>query len=148
MLLILSHRVLNLIKIRINVSQHITGHTVLNPPRLFLVPVPQSVSRESKWFPSNWQRVIPSLLHMWKRLELHIWKTPTARQKKVKLLQISKLLMQNSSCPTQIASKLRWAMSSEKKEHFAFAKTVLGNFRQRRQVSLKFGVFYVECMYT
>lgn len=35
---------------------------------------------------------------MWKHLLLHIWKKPAARQKKVKLLQISKLFMQNSSC--------------------------------------------------
>ena len=41
----------------------------------------------------------PPLLHMWKHLLLNIWKMPAARQKKVRLLQISKLFMQNSSCP-------------------------------------------------
>ena len=35
------------------------------------------------------------LLHMWKHLLLHIWEMAAGR----KLLQISKLFMQNSSCP-------------------------------------------------
>lgn len=85
-----------------------------NTLRLFSIPTLHSVSGESKWSLSKWHRAIPSLLHMWKRLALHIWKAPTARQKKVELLQIFKLLMQNSSCPTQ--NCIQTAMSNVKQK--------------------------------
>lgn len=56
------------------------------------------------------------LLHMWKHLLLHIWNAPAARHKKVKLLQISKLFMQNSSCSInciQTSMSKRWPARTE-----------------------------------
>lgn len=137
MAIILAHKFvcfLNSVNMRICVLLYYTTHS-FEPTRTIFGPNAALCLWRVKMFPVR--RVLPSMimLHMWKRLVLHIWKTPNARQKKVKLLQIFQLLMQNSSCPTQIASKLRWEMSREKKEHLHFQNSFKVLFEMLPSVS-------------